>query len=124
MYSKYFNFIAMIIFVASIFIVFKVGYQVQKIQQEIALATSQLKQEKETIKVLQAEWSYLNHPEHLAHLSQKYLAMENITGSQISYYDDIYNQEMDIRHLVSGHQLQLAEIVPHLKPVTYVVDAR
>lgn len=40
------------------------------------------KKEDESLRVLQAEWSYLNQPERLEKLSKKYLGLEPLKGKQ------------------------------------------
>jgi cell division protein FtsL len=70
------------IFAAFAFGLYLVKYEVQELQQELALKRDVLKKEKETIHLLNAEWAYLTKPERLQKLQKKYLKLQPITASQ------------------------------------------
>jgi cell division protein FtsL len=53
-----------------------------KIEREIA-------QEQESIRVLRAEWSYLNQPERLQELARRYTKLEPLQASQIGTFADV-----------------------------------
>ena len=52
---------------------FHTSEQVQDAKSDLVQTQAQLEREKETLRVLKAEWSHLNNPEKLEQLSQKYL---------------------------------------------------
>lgn len=85
-----FRIIAAIIVLLSAVIsgLFYVKYKVQNLSKDFRELTTQLEQEKEAIRVLKAEWSYLNQPERLSDLSRKYLGLDKIELAQIRKLDN------------------------------------
>jgi cell division protein FtsL len=68
----------------SAFGVFQVKYQVQDLRKDLTEINRQLEQERDAIHVLKAEWSYLNQPDRLRVLAQRYLQLEAVMVSQIN----------------------------------------
>jgi cell division protein FtsL len=83
---------------------FRVSYRVQHLEKHIASVNKQIGQQEEAIRVLQAEWSYLNEPSRLEALTRKHLTLLPTTSTQI----------------VTLEQVPTKQIVPALKtpPVT------
>tara|TARA_R110002124_G_scaffold74257_1_gene199281 strand:+ start:1839 stop:2216 length:378 start_codon:yes stop_codon:yes gene_type:complete len=54
----------------------------QKIEREITA-------EQESIRVLRAEWSYLNQPERLQELARRYTKLEPLQAGQIGTFADV-----------------------------------
>ena len=52
-------------------------------ERELQTLTAEIAQEGEAIRVLRAEWSYLNQPERLQALARKYLALAPTGPNQI-----------------------------------------
>ncbi len=64
----------------------------QKVHDErnrLAALNTSIAHEKESIRVLNAEWSYLNNPQRLETLAKTYLHMEPLTGTQFIKVEDI-----------------------------------
>lgn len=78
----------LVITVAS-FMLYRVKYEVQALRIQIAEVSRQLRQEKEAMNVVQAEWAYLNRPERLQQLSAKYLSTGAVTVGQIAEVEAI-----------------------------------
>lgn len=77
----------------SIFGLFQVKYKVYNLKRDLQSINRQLAADKDAIRVLKAEWSYLNKPERIETLAAKYLKVSNITVSQVyrsSQVDNIY----------------------------------
>lgn len=71
--------------VLAAFGLYTVKYRVQAIKSEVATAETQLREEKKNLHVLNAEWTYLNRPERLRQLSEKYLTTNKpMNGQQLS----------------------------------------
>lgn len=62
---------------------FWVSQKVQQLERQQKSFTAQIAEEKEGIRVLTAEWDYLNRPERLELLAQRYLGMQVVTPDQI-----------------------------------------
>lgn len=62
---------------------YAVKYRVQTLQKEIAEVTRKLDAERESLHVVSAEWAYLNRPERLQALSEKYLKLKPMRGEQL-----------------------------------------
>jgi hypothetical protein len=65
------------------FATFKVKYAVQDIEQQLARARKQTLTEQQEIRVLTAEWTYLNQPERLANLNQRFLGLVPVAAKQL-----------------------------------------
>ena len=55
--------------------VFYVSQTVEGLERELALQQRTILQQQEAIHVLEAEWSYLNRPERISLLAERYLAL-------------------------------------------------
>lgn len=66
-----------------------VSQQVQMAESRLAKLNRAIAKEEETIRVLSAEWSYLNTPERLAKLSKERLDLVPMDGSQIASIGDL-----------------------------------
>lgn len=64
------------------FTTFKVKYAVQNIEDELTRVRRQTVAEQLEIRVLTAEWAYLNQPERLAELNRRFLALGPIAARQ------------------------------------------
>lgn len=68
---------------ASGFATFKVKYAVQNIDDQLVRVRKQTVAEQQEIRVLTAEWTYLNQPERLADLNRRFLQLAPITTKQL-----------------------------------------
>lgn len=62
---------------------YMVKYRVQAIQEQIAQKTRALEEEREHLRVIAAEWAYLNRPDRLQALAEKYLELKPLGGVQL-----------------------------------------
>ena len=65
------------------FTTFKVKYAVQDIEDELNRVRRQTIAEQQEIRVLTAEWTYLNQPERLTELNRRFLGLASITTKQL-----------------------------------------
>jgi hypothetical protein len=68
---------------ASGFATFNVKYAVQGIEDELARVRRQTIAEQQEIRVLSAEWAYLNQPDRLAELNRNFLQLAPMTTKQL-----------------------------------------
>lgn len=70
---KVFCILSIIIFFLSVIGLFKVKLHVQQLNRELIKIKNEINLAQSDLKVLHAEWSYLNDPKRLAYLAKKYL---------------------------------------------------
>lgn len=70
-------------------ILFRVKYEVVFLEQQQNQIRKSIIDSEESIHVLKAEWAHLNDPKILQTLTQKYLDLSPIQGSQIIYLKDV-----------------------------------
>jgi hypothetical protein len=68
---------------ASGFATFKVKYAVQEIEEQLAKVRKQTIAEQQEMRVLNAEWTYLNEPERLADLNKRFLRLLPPSAKQL-----------------------------------------
>jgi cell division protein FtsL len=73
----------------SAFILYSLEHSTRRTEREIARIQSETAQERETIKLLTAEWSNLTRPERLQQLAEEYLDLKRITADQFVAETDI-----------------------------------
>ncbi len=62
---------------------FMLKYQVQGLEDQLQATYVQIEKDKTAIRVLEAEWTYLNDPGRLRRLSEQYLSFTPPTASQV-----------------------------------------
>ena len=62
---------------------FALKYEVRGLEAELQRLERQALAEDEAIRVLNAEWSYLNRPERLRALSERYLPLAAVNARQV-----------------------------------------
>lgn len=62
---------------------YQLSYEVQRLEDELIELNRALTQERETIGVLKAEWSYLTRPEYLQDKAERLLEMRPATATDI-----------------------------------------
>lgn len=68
---------------------FQTSYKVHELEQTKVHLQKAIKAEKETYRLLQAEWMHLNDPERLKALTEKFLQMKPTMNTQIKSLNDI-----------------------------------
>lgn len=99
--------IGIIFLTINIFFLFHIKFKVMGLRRDLAEIDRQIIQEKEAFHVLKAEWSYLNQPDRIKKLANKYLNLKKIEVVQI-YKPNInlanlklYNDTKRINNLVN-----------------------
>ena len=68
---------------------FYVSQKTHNMKQDLVVVTKDIAQEQEAIRVLEAEWSYLNNPKRLERLTKKYLKTDVMRLDQFVQEDGI-----------------------------------
>lgn len=78
-----------VVIVVASFMLYRVKYEVQSLKAQIVAATLEMQQEKELLHVEAAEWAYLNRPDNLNKLADKYLKGKDVTVEQVAEVEAI-----------------------------------
>ena len=81
--SKYLVYLAILLVALSIYWLFFVKQYVEDLKQQLDEVNHQIYQEKDSIHVFRAEFSYLRSPDRLQALATKYLKLEPIQPKQM-----------------------------------------
>ncbi|WP_374307153.1 hypothetical protein [Dongia sp.] len=68
---------------------FQVKYAVQSKERELRKVNRQIAADHEAMRVLEAEWSYLNDPVRLADLTRRHTDLAPVMASQIATFDGL-----------------------------------
>jgi cell division protein FtsL len=110
------NLLWMLFLVVGAFGLYMVKYKVQAVKAQVASTEHQLNDETRNLQVLQAEWTFLNRPERLKQLAERYLDVKPMRGQQLAEFSSIPYAGVDMAaqdeppssatlvKLVRGHQ--------------------
>ncbi len=73
----------------SIWFAFHIKYKVQELETELGIARAEMQQDREAIRVLEAEWSFLNQPANLADLAERHLDFSPMLAKQVVHLDEL-----------------------------------
>jgi hypothetical protein len=68
---------------------FLVKYKVQNLEHQLVAKQTQIVRDEGEIRVLEAEWTYLNDPERLRRLSEEYLGFHSATAKNVATIDSL-----------------------------------
>src|SRR5512139_2518833 len=68
---------------------FQVKYAVQSKERDLRKVNRQIAADHEAMRVLEAEWSYLNDPVRLADLTRRHTDLAPVMASQIATFDSL-----------------------------------
>ena len=75
--------ICCMLIVAASYGLYMVKWEVHELKRQNKAVQSQIVAQKEALSILDAEWAYLNRPERLRDLAEKYLVMKPESGEQM-----------------------------------------
>ncbi|MBI1238430.1 MAG: hypothetical protein GC199_03715 [Alphaproteobacteria bacterium] len=75
--------------IALCFGLYKITNETRQAQRDLNAIEQKIEAERETIDVLRAEWSHLVRPARLEALSERHLALQSVSATQISTLDRI-----------------------------------
>lgn len=78
---------------------YQLKYKAQRLQKEVSALEASIVRDREAIRVLEAEWTYLTRPERVAALSERYLALRPAEAEQVLASADLVakRSEDDVR---------------------------
>ncbi len=97
----------------SVYCVFQIKYRVKELVRDVVELNRQITSDKEAIHVLNAEWTYLNRPERLKALADRYLGMTHIEVSQIKTSP----KSLQSDHGKNNQDKNYSMVIPNLKPI-------
>jgi cell division protein FtsL len=71
---------------------FMVKYRVQDLEDQLVDLNREIARDRESIRVLRAEWSHLNEPARIRSLAGRYLGMEPVPVSNVASREEIDQQ--------------------------------
>lgn len=77
-------FVLVVVSAAALFGLYRVKYEVQALRTQVIQTARELESERESLNVAAAEWAYLNRPDRLRVLADKYLSATGVTSEQIA----------------------------------------
>ncbi len=97
----------------------QISRHVQEAQIEMAKLEARLAKEQETMRVLQAEWAFLNSPARLEGLAQEYLGLEAPDVARIATSGEALPQQEQsiLMHEISAQPASMVLVRPARKPV-------
>ena len=87
--KKFFYLFNTSVFILIVYLLFKISYKANDVKNEIVVLTKKINKNKDDIRILQAEWTYLSNPKRIQELSKKYLNTKLQSGRQIKKNDEI-----------------------------------
>lgn len=106
---RYVNIISLFIILLCIAGLLQVKYHVQNLSKDHQELRKHIKEEKEAIHVLKAEWTYLNQPERLRSIISNHLNLSVVKISQIHKLNN------DLPHLLVENEINTVEQLKHDK---------
>lgn len=82
-------FVWVVVVAVGLFMLYRVKYEVQTMHAQVEETARELEMEREALHVVAAEWAYLNRPERLRQLADKYLSSAGVTVDQIAELEAI-----------------------------------
>jgi cell division protein FtsL len=84
---------------------YDIKYKAEEAVRHARQLEQRIASEQEAIRVLRAEWSYLNQPERLQELASRYTALQPLGAGQIGSFEDVPMPHMaDDFYVPSGRQ--------------------
>lgn len=99
----------------SVFGLFQVKYKVYSLKKDLNEINRQLAEDKDSIRVLKAEWAYLNKPDRIEHLADKYLQMDNVKVANVYKSDQVDN--LYLASTTGERENTTSTTQPVLKPI-------
>ena len=86
---RFLNFILVLSVIAGSIVLYDIKYRAEAADRLAKKLERQIADEQDGIRVLRAEWSYLNQPERLQTLATRYTELKPLSPSQIGSFSDV-----------------------------------
>ncbi len=86
---RLFNVVLVIGVIACSFVMYSLEHQTRKTERQIAALKQDMRQERENIKLLKAEWSHLTSPARLERLARQHLQLEPMRPEQLVHETEL-----------------------------------
>jgi len=87
--------LSLILVAAVSFGLYQLSYEVQGLEKNLAALNENITDNKETIRILKAEWTYQNRPDVLQALASKYLPLLLIAPYQVASVGEVPYPQVD-----------------------------
>ena len=87
-------------------VLFQVKYRVAFLEAQLQTIEKKIIDHRETVKVYQAEWSYLTQPERVQKLSNQFLPLKPLLHNQVVGLEDVMRvveEENLVQAVLQGH---------------------
>ncbi|RME97786.1 MAG: hypothetical protein D6773_15310 [Alphaproteobacteria bacterium] len=69
--------------IALAYFIYDVKYETRELDARVAELRKKVRDERDAVAILRAEWSHLNRPERLQRLARKHVGLRPVAGSQV-----------------------------------------
>lgn len=94
---------------------FEIKHEVQALEEDLLRTERRIRNERETIEVLRAEWSFLNQPARIERLAREHLGLVPLSPDQIVSVDRLPPRPEDFARV----PVALDDLLPPAKPEAF-----
>ena len=92
---------------------FYMKFTVEEKEQQLSAMKAEYLADQKALRVLKAEWAYLNSPEYLQTMAEKYLMLKPLSSKQVvAWFDEVPNRPYDSPTLAIAFQRRDGENSP------------
>jgi cell division protein FtsL len=86
---RFISFVGAVLLIASSVGLYKLKYGVQRLDRQARTLQASIDQERQNIQVLEAEWTYLNQPQRIQNLADRFLQLKPVQPGQLAAIEQI-----------------------------------
>jgi cell division protein FtsL len=113
---RFLNIVAIVALVGSAVYAYSIKYQTSFRAEQITKTKLEIKEERDAIAVLRAEWSFMTRPERLQQLADKYLDLQQLAIRQIVTAQSLPDKAMRVDSI--GRKLDALGLSPSSTPAS------
>ena len=122
--SRLINIVLFLFVLLGAFWLYQVKHEAKEEERKIVTLEKQIADEKEALLLLKAEWSYLNRPERVQNLSERFaeqLGLSELQPHQIGSVSDL-PERMQGPAEVNGEQPSIDDLLKQAQPTSMKVE--